>query len=68
MSKSVAAVSGAWATDYYVVGSMTNWEKNDQYKMTLNASAGDGSNLLGCKVAPGYRGIVVRNGKKYVMK
>ncbi len=31
-------------------------------------SAGDGSNLLGCKVAPGYRGIVVRNGKKYVMK
>ncbi|MBR3481175.1 MAG: hypothetical protein IKH32_10875 [Prevotella sp.] len=37
----IAAVTGAWAQDYYVVGTMTSWQKNDQYKMTLNASAGD---------------------------
>ena len=35
----MTAVTGAWATDYYVVGTMTGWQKNDQYKMTLNASA-----------------------------
>ena len=32
----LTAVTGAWATDYYVVGNFTNWSTNDAYKMTLN--------------------------------
>ena len=33
-----------------------------------HSSATASFNLLGCKVTSGYKGIVVRNGKKYVMK
>lgn len=47
----IAAVTGAWAQDYYVVGSMTNWQKNDQYKMTLNASAATTEYQLGIALA-----------------
>ena len=32
----VMFVSGAWATDYYLVGSMNNWAANAQYKLTQN--------------------------------
>ncbi len=32
----LTAVTGAWATDYYVVGNFTDWSANPAYKMTLN--------------------------------
>ena len=47
----MTAVTGAWATDYYVVGTMTGWQKNDQYKMTLNASAATTEYQLGIALA-----------------
>ena len=47
----MTAVTGAWATDYYVVGTMTKWQKNDQYKMTLNASAATTEYQLGIALA-----------------
>lgn len=30
------AISGAWATDYYVVGNFNGWSRSDSYKMTYN--------------------------------
>jgi hypothetical protein len=35
----LTAVTGAWAIDYYVAGSMTSWQVNANYKMTLNTGA-----------------------------
>ena len=32
----MTAVTGAWADDYYLVGSMNNWAANAQYKLTQN--------------------------------